>query len=239
LSLQTAPSTPRTAGSRRPIICLVTDRHRLAERLGLDPDGPQIGEHLADLVARAADAAIDLVQLRENDLPGEVMARWARRFVEIAKGTRTRILVNDRLDIALAAGADGVHLKDEAVAGERVRAVAPRGFVVGQSIHSPHDAATTDADYVVYGTVFPTRSKSPSTAWAGLDGLKEVVRHAAVPVLCIGGVTLPRLAAIAGSGAAGIAAVDLFLPQECTLRTPFREIVAEVRQTFDTAAQAS
>jgi thiamine-phosphate diphosphorylase len=221
-----------------PLICLVTDRRRLAQRLELDPDEPQIAERLADLVARAADAGIDLVQVRENDLPARGMIRLVRRFLDIVQGTKTRIVVNDRVDVALATSAHGVHLKDDTVAIERVRAVAPAGFLIGQSIHSPERAADTSADYLVFGTVFSTRSKPEPHDLAGLAGLRAAVRQARAPVLAIGGVKLTHLAGVAGTGAAGIAAVDLFLPDGPALVVPLHRISEKVRQTFDSAGPA-
>jgi thiamine-phosphate diphosphorylase len=221
-----------------PLVCLVTDRRRLAQRLEVDPDEPQIAERLADLVARAADAGIDLVQVRENDLPARGIIRLVRRFLDIVHGTKTRIVVNDRLDVALATSAHGVHLKDDAVAIERVRAVAPAGFLIGRSIHSPGHAADTSADYLVYGTVFSTRSKPEAHDLAGLAGLQAAVRQARVPVLAIGGVKLTRLAGVARTGAAGVAAVDLFLPDGPALVVPLHRISEEVRQAFDSAGPA-
>jgi len=222
----------------RPLICLVTDRRRLAQRLEVGPDEPQIDERLANLVAGAADAGIDLVQARENDLPALGMIRLVRRFLDIVRGTKTRIVVSDRLDVALAAGAHGVHLKDGPVAIERVRAAAPAGFLIGQSIHSPERAADASADYLVFGTVFSTPSKPEAHDLAGLAGLRAAVRQARVPVLAIGGVKLTHLAGVAGTGAAGIAAVGLFLPDGPQLVVPLHRISAEVRQAFDSVGPA-
>jgi thiamine-phosphate diphosphorylase len=224
--------------SPRPLICLVTDRRRLAERLELDPEGALIAERLADLVALAAEAGIDLVQVRENDLPAAAMADWVRRLLETMRGTRTRIVVNDRLDVALAASAHGVHFKDGAVALEPVRAAAPAGFLIGQSIHSPERAADASADYLVFGTVFSTRSKLDGHDLAGLAGLQAAVRQARVPVLAIGGVKLTHLAEVAATGAAGIAAVDLFLPDGRDMVVRLHRISEEVRQTFDSVGPA-
>jgi thiamine-phosphate diphosphorylase len=162
-----------------------------------------------------------------------------RRFVETARGTGTRIVVNDRLDVALAARAHGVHVKDGAIALGRIRAAAPEGFLVGQSIHSPERAAESDADYLVFGTVFPTRSKGEAHALAGLAGLEGAARRSRVPVLAIGGVKVAHLADLARTGAAGIAAVDLFLPDGPGRAAPLHEIAAEVRRSFDTAALGS
>jgi thiamine-phosphate diphosphorylase len=215
----------------RPVICFVTDRRRLAARLERDPDSPQILEDLASRVQTAAEAGIDLVQVRENDLPTRAMTDWIRRLVAIVRGTRTRIVVNDRLDVALAAGAHGVHLKDAPIALERIRAVVPGGFLVGQSIHSPERAGESTADYLVFGSLFATRSK-PGTRPVGLGALESAVRRARAPVLGIGGVNRAYLSAIAATGAAGIAAVDLFLPSGSDAREPLHEIATAVRETF-------
>jgi thiamine-phosphate diphosphorylase len=221
------------------LICLVTDRHRLSQRLAVNPDGGEMLERLADLVGMASAAGIDLVQVRENDLDGQTMVGWVRRFIETARGTATRIVVNDRFDVALAARAHGVHLKDGAVALARIRAAAPEGFLIGQSVHSPERAGESDADYLVFGTVFPTRSKAEAHALAGLTGLEAAARRSRVPVLGIGGVKVAQLADLARTGAAGIAAVELFLPGGPGLVAPLPEIAAEVRRSFDTAGPAS
>jgi thiamine-phosphate diphosphorylase len=218
---------------QRPLICLITDRRRLATRLALDPDGQEIGARLTDLVALAADASIDLVQVREPDLPTRTLDEWVGRFLDVVGSRETRIVVNDRLDVALAAGAHGVHLKDRPIVIERIRTAAPRGFLVGRSIHSPEQADDAGADYLVFGTVFPTRSK-PDVPPAGLDRLEAAVRRARAPVLGIGGVTPGCLAEVASTGAAGVAAVDLFLPGGPGLTAPIQQVAKKIRQTFDT-----
>lgn len=223
----------------RPVICFVTDRHRLAERLALDPAGDEVLERLAGLVGGAADAGVDLVQVREADLDGQSLAAYVRRLVERVQGSRTRILVNDRLDVALAAGAQGVHLKDAPVSVERIRATAPDGFLIGQSIHSPEDAADSSADYLIFGAVFPSRSKPDLPAGAGLAGLEAAASRARVPVLGIGGVNRTHFPAIAATGAAGIAAIDLFLPPGPGVAVALQDIVAEARRTFDSAEASS
>jgi thiamine-phosphate pyrophosphorylase len=223
----------------RPVICFVTDRHRLAERLALDPAGDDVLERLAGLVGVAADAGVDLVQVREADLDAQLLADYVRRLVERVRDSRTRIVVNDRFDVALAAGAQGVHLKDAPVSVERIRAAAPEGFLIGQSIHSPAGAAHSSADYLIFGTVFPSRSKPDLPAGAGLAGLEAAANRARVPVLGIGGVNRTHFSAIAATGAAGIAAIDLFLPSRPAVGVALHDIVAEARRTFDSAKASS
>jgi thiamine-phosphate diphosphorylase len=154
-------------------------------------------------------------------------------------GTATRVVVNDRLDVALASGAAGVHLREVSVPVSRVRVVAPAGFLVGRSVHRPEDAASWDADYVVFGTVFPSRSKAADEAIAGLDGLQRALTGSRVPVLAIGGIGRAELGAVAKAGAAGVAAIDLFLPSGRGDDHPLDEIVSAVHAAFDSAGSVS
>jgi thiamine-phosphate pyrophosphorylase len=218
----------------RPLICLVTDRHRLAERLELPPNDPRTFEALAALVARAGAAGITLVQVREPDLSAAALAACVRRVIAGVEGTGTRIIVNDRLDVALACGAGGVHLKDCSMPVARVRGLAPAEFLVGESIHRPEAAGTSEADYVVFGTVFPTRSKPPGQPLAGIEGLRVAVQAARVPVMAIGGVGQSELAAVVATGADGVAGVDLFLPRRTGEPEFLQGITQLVREAFDT-----
>jgi thiamine-phosphate pyrophosphorylase len=176
---------------------------------------PATPDDVSTAVARIGDAArsgLDLVQIRQPHLDARTLFDLVCQAVDAVRGSTTRVIVNDRLDVALAAGAHGVHLREESMAGARVRAVTPRGFLVGRSVHGADAArrAALDAtDYLICGTVFPTASK-PGVASAGIDVLTSVVGSTSLPVLAIGGVTLERLEAIAGSGASGIAAIGLF-----------------------------
>jgi thiamine-phosphate pyrophosphorylase len=183
----------------------VTDRRRF----NLSPE---------DLVARAANAVragVDVIQVRERDLPDRQLAALVRRVVEAAAGSRTRVLVNDRADIAIVAGAAGVHLRGDSPSASRVREIAPDGFIIGRSVHSlaDVDAAVADGgcDYLTFGTVFPSEGKAEGHPVAGLDALREVCARAPLPVIAIGGITGERVAAVRDAGAAGFAAVGLFM----------------------------
>ncbi len=182
------------------------------------------------LVADATAAGVDLVQVRERTLEDAALAALVRDAVAIARGSRTRIVVNDRLDVAIACGADGVHLRADSIAPDDARRIAPRPFLVGRSVHSARDAADAggQVDYLIAGTVFPTSSKPPNMPLLGVDGLRAIVVAARAPVLAIGGVTLDRLDAIAATGAAGVAAITLFAG--CP---PVREIARAIRERFD------
>jgi thiamine-phosphate pyrophosphorylase len=194
-----------------------------------------------DLVARvgaAARAGVHLVQVRDRDLEAGTLADLVARCVGAVHGTATRVVVNERLDVALAAGAHGVHLRADSYAGRRARQMTPRGFLVGRSAHDGAAVArTADAggvDYIVFGTVFPTASKAGREA-AGLDALAAASSATPVPVLAIGGVTLAHVAEVAAAGAAGFAAIGLFAegPVE-----ELADVVREARRLFGEAGSA-
>jgi thiamine-phosphate pyrophosphorylase len=220
----------------------VTDRLALADASGL----PDPRAALLDQVKAAVEAGVDFVQLRERDIEAKALAGLTRQCVEAARGSRTAILVNDRLDVALAAGADGVHMRGDSIDPARVRGALPslvsarrggpgegRSFVVGASIRSPDEAEQRVADYLVFGTVYPTPSKPGLERAAGLAGLSRAVRATDTPVLAIGGITEERLEAVARAGAAGVAAIRLFFPGPRGWRDlPAR--VASWRRRFDT-----
>jgi thiamine-phosphate diphosphorylase len=188
-----------------PLVCLVTDRHRLGA-----------GEHPADQVAaleaflsEAIDSRVDIIQIRERDLDAGLLCRLVRRLTERAARCGVRVIVNDRADVALAAGADGVHLRHDSPAVASVRRLSST-WIIGRSVH-PGSPPEPDADYVLFGTVFGTGSK-PDVVPAGLETLRALAASVTQPVLAIGGVTPERAAACRRAGAAGVAAIGAFLP---------------------------
>jgi thiamine-phosphate pyrophosphorylase len=197
---------------------MISDRHRLGDA-GLDA--------LVRRVAAAAMAGVHLIQIREPDLEGEALVQLVARAVVAVRRTSTRVVVNDRTDVALAAGAHGVHLRADSVPAPRVRARVPPGFLIGRSVHTAEEAADVTAagglDYLVFGTVLPTASK-PGHAAAGIAELRRAVDAAArLPVLAVGGITTDTVRQVQRSGCAGIAAIGLFadgpeatLPQAVT-----------------------
>jgi len=204
------------------ILCLVTDRRRR----------PTIEQCRA-----ASRAGVDLVQLREPDLEAAALSSVATRLVEATGDTATRIIVNDRVDVALTCGAGGVHLRGDSIPPRRVREMTPPGFLVGRSVHGVDEAvlAARDADYLIAGTVFPTASKPGLRAHLGVDGLSAIVRAVDIPVLAIGGVSMDRIEAVAGAGAAGVAAIGLFDADADALFLTVRE----ARRRFDRARSPS
>jgi thiamine-phosphate diphosphorylase len=181
---------------------MVTDRARIGE------PWPSA---LPAAVARAARAGVHIIQLREPGLDAGRLAALTRACIDAVAGTPARVVVNDRLDVALAAGAHGVHLRGDSMPEARVRRLAPRPFLVGRSIHSEAEAeqAGSDLDYLVFGTVYTTASK-PGRPPAGLEALARAVRATPLPVLAIGGITVAAISDVMATGAAGVAAISLF-----------------------------
>jgi thiamine-phosphate diphosphorylase len=200
-----------TAGLSPPVFCLVTDRHR-AEGQG-SRGRPEDTDHLVRLVRYAAAGGVNLVQVRERGLADRHLLALTRQIIGAVDSTSARVVVNDRVDIALAAGAAGVHLRADSPPAAAVRAIVPAGFLIGRSVHSEGEAiesAGTGVDYLILGTIFPSASKPARTATLGLEPLARAARAVDVPVLAIGGITADNVGAIAASGAAGFAAIGLF-----------------------------
>jgi thiamine-phosphate pyrophosphorylase len=216
-----------------PILCLVTDRHRLAAD---DAGFETVRARLVEVARDAVRAGVDLIQVREHGLETAQLVDLVDQIVEIARGAATRVVVNDRLDVALACGADGVHLRADSFVPGAVRPMVPDRFLVGRSVHHVDEARqhAASVDYFVAGTVFPTASKASTTRWLGVSGLEAIVRAVRVPVLAIGGIAVDRVAEVAAAGAAGIAAIGLFLPGS----RPMIEAVESVRQEFDSVRAA-
>ena len=166
------------------------------------------------LVEAAVEAEVSLVQIREKALSVRVLHELVKRAVEIAQGSSTRLLVNDRFDVARAAGADGVQLTEVSLSPRVVREICGAEFLIGVSAHSLEAArAARDggADFVVFGPVFETESKSVYGPPQGLEKLLEVTGELqGFPVIAIGGVTLDNAEKCFAAGASGIAAIKLF-----------------------------
>lgn len=220
------------------MLCYVTDRRPFRAEPG------QAHKILLDHIAAAAAAGVDWIQIREKDLSGKESSRLAREAMKLAanragddvrgnepassalprvvacspgKASHTRILVNDRLDIALAAHAGGVHLGERSLPPEEAhrlrRWLALEDFLIGVSCHSPEAAEEAErggADYLFFGPVFATPAKAAYGEPQGLDRLSEVCRAVTLPVLAIGGITPENAAACLSAGASGIAAIRLF-----------------------------
>ena len=216
------------------ILCLVTDRRRLGGAMGLR-EGDWV-EALHRQVGAAANAGIDYVQVREPDVEAGALVELVRSLMGVVSGA-TRLLVNDRLDVALAARAHGVHLKEHSILPAEVRRITAPGFVIGCSVHqSSNIAARKSADFLIAGTVLPTASK-PAVDYLDQDGLSKVVEAAAgQPVLGIGGLDLSAIPMLASTRASGLAAIGAFIPAAGEDVSDFvQNRVRAMRKAFDSA----
>jgi thiamine-phosphate pyrophosphorylase len=197
----------------------VTDRHSLAVA-----EARKVRVTLLLKIEAAADAGVDWIQIREKDLSGRDCGSLTREALQRAAkspasyGAPTRILVNDRLDVAISERAGGVHLGESSLSLREAKRLSnaqaqSQDFLIGVSCHSleaAQSAASDGADYLFFGPVFATPSKVAFGAPQGLERLAEVCRAVSVPVLAIGGITSANVSACLAAGASGIAAIRLF-----------------------------
>jgi thiamine-phosphate pyrophosphorylase len=206
-----------------PLLCYVTDRRALrvanpAESLAA----------LTQKIEEIAAAGVDWVQIREKDLTASDLASLTRRALPIAaqpsakRSCAIRVLVNDRLDVALAERAGGVHLGEKSlppreakrlIQSTPVKQTIGESFLTGVSCHSLEAAEAAEregADYIFFGPIFATPSKETFGPPQGVERLREVCRSVSIPVLAIGGITLDNAESCMVAGAAGIAAIRLF-----------------------------
>ena len=177
-------------------------RRRPAAAIRARPD--ELIDALEAQVVAAACAGVDVVQIREPDTEAAQLTALVRSITFKCRDTAAKVLVNDRFDVALAAKADGVQLKESSFSPDEARRLAPPGFLIGCSVHTPLTAAARrSADFLIAGTVMPTVSKQPADylEWKGLEKVIGAARG--TPVLGIGGLDLPSIPMLAASGAAG------------------------------------
>ena len=179
-----------------PCLCLVTDRGRVASG------------GLVDMARAAVDGGVGMVQLREKDLPAGELLALARELREVTKG-KALLIVNDRVDIALLSGADGVQLGENGLDVASARRLVGADMVIGRSVHSVEGAVKAEADgadFLVLGTIFETASH-PGGQTGGLGLVREVSARVNVPVIGIGGITGSNAGGLVEAGAAGAAVI--------------------------------
>lgn len=189
------------------------DAHALAERLRLIviTDERLAAPRTVEAVVRAAlGAGAGAIQLRDKHADARTLLARARALRELTGPAGALLFINDRLDVALAAGADGVHLGPDDLPVRSVRRVVPDGFLVGYSADEPdaaRQARDDGADYIGCGAVYGTTTKDVGDEAIGLDALDRVARAVDLPVVAIGGVTPERAGEVARTAAAGAAVI--------------------------------
>ncbi len=196
----------------KPLIYLITDGTATVENFA------EKKERIIHLVKIAVETKVSFVQIREKQIPARMVYELAARAVKLAANSATKILINDRADIALAANADGVHLTAESLAAEVIRSNFPVGFIIGVSAHTLEKAAAArkqGADFATFSPIFPSPEKG---APQGIKRLKTVChRLKPFPIIALGGVDETNLAEVLQAGASGFAAIR-FLNDEKNLR---------------------
>ena len=185
-----------------PTLIVITDRAILAKASGMP---------LRDAVRAAADGGATIIQLREKEIGGAEFLRLADELRPALEGSGCAFTVNDRVDVALACGAEGVHLGQEDLPLPRARAIAGGRLGFGVSAGRPEwaaQAAKEGAGYIGVGPIYPTGSKATRRAPLGPEGLRRVLAQAGgVPAAAIGGVTAENLAPLIAAGARGVAVI--------------------------------
>ncbi|HJP91607.1 MAG TPA: thiamine phosphate synthase [Pyrinomonadaceae bacterium] len=211
----------------RPIIYPITSGTTTAQTT---PEDPQF-LNILQLVRAAVAAEVPLFQIREKALQARVLYELTARAVEITRGSKTRLLVNDRSDIARTADADGVQLTSQSLPANVVRQMYGPEFLIGVSTHSLETARVASgsgADFVLFGPVFETESKRGFGPPQGLEKLREVASELrGFPVVAIGGITAENVGKCFEAGASGVAAIRLLNDA-----TRLSSVVENIRDEF-------
>lgn len=166
-----------------------------------------------EIIQHNLNAGVEYLQIREKDLSARDLMTLVECVLALPNPHGTRVLVNSRLDVALAARAHGVHLPSGSIAPYRLREIVPADFLIGVSCHTLEEvqaAASEGANLVVFSPVFPPLSKGSDLAPHGLEGLGRAARAVALPVFALGGVTAANAPLCIAAGAAGVAGITLF-----------------------------
>jgi thiamine-phosphate pyrophosphorylase len=188
-----------------------------------------------DLVLQASSlmrAGVDWLQVREKDLPDKTLLAALKILVPEARRFATTLLINGRPDLAVSAGASGVHLPSDGLPTAWVRRHFPPPFFIVRSCHTGAEvsrAAEGGADAVTLGPVFSTPSKAPFGPPLGLEAFREICSRSPLPALGLGGIDASGIAPVMAARASGVAAIRLF----CTMKNPLDEFPALKRNTFD------
>jgi thiamine-phosphate pyrophosphorylase len=193
-----------------------------------------LGRPIGEAISAAAAGGVTLVQLREKDASSREFYEIARELRALTRRLGIPLVINDRLDIALAVGAEGLHLGQSDLPLKKARQLAGRGMVIGISAGTAAEALAAEregADYLGVGPVYPTGSKADAREAIGLRGLADVCAVVRIPVVGIGGLKAGNAGEALGAGAAGVAVISAILSQ------PDIEAAARrLREALDRAA---
>lgn len=201
---------------------LVTDRHQTE------------GRALVPLLGQALAAGVGAIQVREKDLATPALLALAREVLSVARQAGRPVLINDRVDLVLAADADGVHLRSDSLPVRIVRGMLGSSKLIGVSTHSAAEVAAAEAegaDFAVLGPIYATASKRSYGAPIGLAPLQQATRRCRIPIFAIGGVTAARVLELRAAGASGVAVISAVLGNEAVLtatRALLRELSAPI-----------
>jgi thiamine-phosphate pyrophosphorylase len=214
----------RVGRLRLPTLCLITDRQRCGE------------SPLEDVVGEAVKGGVNLIQLREKDLPTGDLLALAMRLREVTRG-HALLVINDRLDVVMAAGADGVHLPENGLPVAIARWLLGQHVLIGRSVHSEEAATEAEqagADYVQLGTIYATESK-PDAKPAGPDLVRKVSGAVGIPVLAVGGVQPKNAAEVIEAGASGASVISA-IQGAADPQAAARQLVEAMKEAWKTRA---
>jgi len=169
------------------------------------------GKTHAEIAQLAIAGGADAIQLRDKSCSSRELIRIGRNVREITHRNSTLFIVNDRLDVALACGADGVHLGQGDMRTDVARQITPLGFIIGVSVSNVDEAVRAEregADYVALSPTFSTVSKPDAGPGHGLEILREIRRNVSVPVIAIGGINCENICEVIAAGAKGVAVIS-------------------------------
>jgi thiamine-phosphate pyrophosphorylase len=191
------------------------------------------GRSHAEIARQAVLGGAGIIQLRDKTRSCKDLVTVGREIAAITRKVGAVLIVNDRLDVAMACGADGVHLGQDDMRVGTARQLAPPGFIIGISVGTVGEAAEAEregADYVALSPAFPTTSKDNAGPGHGLDRLREIRRMVSVPVIAIGGINRQNVWHVIAAGADGIAVISAVVART-DITTAARELKELVRES--------
>lgn len=168
-------------------------------------------------IEEALKGGVRALQLREKDIPVKELYEMAYKIRELTHRYGARLFINDRLDVALSVGADGVHLARTGIPLRAVQRVTGKGMLIGVSTHTIEEAIGAEsegADFITFGPVYETPSKKKYGPPVGIERLKEVTEKVSIPVFGLGGIKADRVVDILKSGAWGVALISAILSSD-------------------------